>query len=45
MRKLLFKNKEKFKRIQTAGENINFNIKNKRAQFFLKEIKILVAKG
>ena len=27
MRKLLFKNKEKFKRIQTAGENINFNIK------------------
>ena len=46
MRKLLFKNKEKFKRIQTAGENINFNIKNhKRAQFFLKEIKIPVAKG
>ena len=46
MRKLLFKNKEKFKRIQTAGESINFNIKNhKRAQFFLKEIKIPVAKG
>ena len=40
MRKLLFKNKEKFRRKQTAGENINFNIKShKRAQFFLKEIK------